>query len=84
MKAHAAGAMRRQDSAKHVVEAMRWYVLVTATAERLDKIVMSAMRGYAVMRRTPCSLEYLLSEVFTRTPCGGNSSEALSVEAARG
>ena len=68
---------------KYVVEAMRWQVLVRATAGRLDKLVVSAMRGYAVVWRTPCSLQYLLREMFTRRPCGGNSSEVLSVKAMR-
>ena len=44
---------------KLVVEAMRWKVFVRATAERLDKLVMSAVRGCAVVRRTPCSLASL-------------------------
>ena len=57
---------------------------VRATAERLDKLVISAMRGYAVVRRTPCCLEYFLRETYTRRPCGGNSSEVLSVTAMRG
>ena len=69
---------------KLVVEAMRWYVFVRATAERHGKHVMGAMRGYAVVRRTPCCLVYLIHEILTRGPCGGNSSEVLSMKAMRG
>ena len=49
---------------KLVVEAMRSQILVRATAERLDKLVMSSVRGCAVVRRTPCSLGIFLVKFF--------------------
>ena len=55
-----------------------------ATAERLGKLVMSAERGYAAVRRTPCSLVFFLSEIIAQRPSGGSYSEALSAKALRG
>ena len=43
---------------RKLVEAMLWSVLVRSNAERLDKLVMSEVRGYAVVRRTQFSLGY--------------------------
>ena len=67
-----------------LVEAMRWKILVRATVERLDKLVMSAVRSYAVVGRTPISLEKFLREAPTRRPCRGSFSEVLSVKAMQG
>ena len=64
VKAHFAGAMRSKAHHKFVVEAVRWLILVRATAERLDKLVMSAMRKYAVVRRTPFCLGFIMRENF--------------------
>ena len=45
VKAHVAGVMRRCKTQHKLVQVMRWKILVRATAERLDKLVMSSMRG---------------------------------------
>ena len=52
--------------AKHklVVEATQWKILVIATAERLDMLVIRATRSYAVVMRTPCSLGKFLTRNF--------------------